>query len=61
MEGRIRVSVVATGIDASQAKLEVPVARRSMAAPLPLTRRSAGSSRVRPRVRRRSQWRCRAG
>jgi cell division protein FtsZ len=37
MEGRIRVSVVATGIDASSAKLEVPVARRSMAAPLTLT------------------------
>ncbi|AZL60354.1 cell division protein FtsZ [Tabrizicola piscis] len=37
MEGRIRVSVVATGIDASAAKLEVPVARRSMAAPLTLT------------------------
>jgi cell division protein FtsZ len=34
MEGRIRVSVVATGIDASAARLEVPVARRSMAAPL---------------------------
>jgi cell division protein FtsZ len=38
MEGRIRVSVVATGIDASGAnKADVPVARRSMAAPLPLT------------------------
>jgi cell division protein FtsZ len=37
MEGRIRVSVVATGIDASSARLEVPVARRSMAAPLTLT------------------------
>ncbi|WP_103256949.1 cell division protein FtsZ [Tabrizicola aquatica] len=37
MEGRIRVSVVATGIDASAAKLDVPVARRSMAAPLTLT------------------------
>jgi cell division protein FtsZ len=37
MEGRIRVSVVATGIDASAARLEVPVARRSMAAPLTLT------------------------
>ncbi|MCU0826475.1 MAG: cell division protein FtsZ [Tabrizicola sp.] len=38
MEGRIRVSVVATGIDASAAnKAEVPVARRSMAAPLTLT------------------------
>lgn len=37
MEGRIRVSVVATGIDASAAnKSEVPVARRGMAAPLTL-------------------------
>jgi cell division protein FtsZ len=34
MEGRLRVSVVATGIDASAARAEVPVARRSMAAPL---------------------------
>ena len=37
MEGRIRVSVVATGIDATSPKLDVPVARRSMAAPLTLT------------------------
>ncbi|MDX5349895.1 MAG: cell division protein FtsZ [Paracoccaceae bacterium] len=37
MEGRIRVSVVATGIDASAARLDVPVARRPMAAPLTLT------------------------
>jgi cell division protein FtsZ len=38
MEGRIRVSVVATGIDASAVnKADVPVARRSMAAPLTLT------------------------
>jgi cell division protein FtsZ len=34
MEGRIRVSVVATGIDVSSARQEVPVARRTMAAPL---------------------------
>ena len=34
MEGRIRVSVVATGIDASAARADEPVARRSMAAPL---------------------------
>jgi cell division protein FtsZ len=35
MEGRIRVSVVATGIDASAAnKAEPPVARRAMGAPL---------------------------
>lgn len=38
MEGKIRVSVVATGIDASAAnKADLPVARRSMAAPLTLT------------------------
>ena len=37
MEGKMRVSVVATGIDASAASLEVPVARRSMAAPLTQT------------------------
>jgi len=38
MEGRIRVSVVATGIDASAAnKAEPPVARRAMGAPLTLT------------------------
>ncbi len=37
MEGRLRVSVVATGIDASAAnKAETPVARRSMSAPLTL-------------------------
>jgi cell division protein FtsZ len=36
MEGAIRVSVVATGIDASAAsRADAPVARRSMAAPLP--------------------------
>ena len=35
MEGMIRVSVVATGIDATKTRDEVPVARRSMAAPLP--------------------------
>ena len=34
MQGAIRVSVVATGIDVSQAKADVPVARRSMAEPL---------------------------
>ncbi len=37
MEGRIRVSVVATGIDATVSRLEVPLARRSMAAPLTLS------------------------
>ncbi|THD81201.1 cell division protein FtsZ [Aliigemmobacter aestuarii] len=35
MEGAMRVSVVATGIDASNVKTDAPVARRSMAAPLP--------------------------
>jgi len=37
MEGRIRVSVVATGIDMSAVRAEVPAQRRSMAAPLTLT------------------------
>ncbi len=37
MEGRIRVSVVATGIDATSARSDTPVARRSMAVPLALT------------------------
>jgi cell division protein FtsZ len=35
MEGAMRVSVVATGIDAGANRAEQPVARRSMAAPLP--------------------------
>ncbi|MDP5360104.1 MAG: cell division protein FtsZ, partial [Paracoccaceae bacterium] len=34
MEGKMRVSVVATGIDALAKRTEAPVARRSMAAPL---------------------------
>ena len=34
MEGKMRVSVVATGIDAVERQLEAPVPRRSMAAPL---------------------------
>jgi cell division protein FtsZ len=34
MEGRLRVSVVATGIDAAVSHAENPVVRRSMAAPL---------------------------
>lgn len=37
MEGTLRVSVVATGIDVAQAKPETPVARRSMGAPLAAT------------------------
>jgi len=36
MEGRMRVSVVATGIDASGSSHEIPVPRRRMAAPLTL-------------------------
>ena len=35
MEGTLRVSVVATGIDVTTTKADVPVTRRSMAAPLP--------------------------
>jgi cell division protein FtsZ len=34
MEGAIRVSVVATGIDVTQARAEAPIQRRPMAAPL---------------------------
>ncbi|MGO4908145.1 cell division protein FtsZ [Pseudorhodobacter sp. W20_MBD10_FR17] len=37
MEGRLRVSVVATGIDAAVSAHESPVVRRSMAKPLPNT------------------------
>ncbi|KIC48432.1 cell division protein FtsZ [Tateyamaria sp. ANG-S1] len=37
MEGMMRVSVVATGIDATDVQTEIPVPRRSMAAPLPQT------------------------
>ncbi|WP_170343722.1 MULTISPECIES: cell division protein FtsZ [Ruegeria] len=37
MEGGMRVSVVATGIDASEKTTEVPVARRSMSEPLTRT------------------------
>ena len=35
MEGAIRVSVVATGIDVTAAKADQPIARRPMASPLP--------------------------
>ncbi len=48
MEGTLRVSVVATGIDVAVAKAEQPVARRSMAAPLP----SQFSTPVAPEPRR---------
>ena len=34
MEGRMRVSVVATGIDAAESRADVPLPRRSMARPL---------------------------
>ncbi|MGV6803310.1 MAG: cell division protein FtsZ [Ruegeria sp.] len=37
MDGGMRVSVVATGIDASESHAETPVARRSMSAPLTRT------------------------
>ena len=46
MEGRIRVSVVATGIDIATPRVEAPVARRSMAAPLTLN--AAYRSEARP-------------
>lgn len=49
MEGRIRVSVVATGIDASAAnRAETPVARRSMAAPLAAFVPPAPQAEVKP-------------
>jgi cell division protein FtsZ len=38
MEGKMRVSVVATGIDASEDAKEIPVPRRSLAKPLELPR-----------------------
>ncbi|MEM0948505.1 MAG: cell division protein FtsZ [Pseudomonadota bacterium] len=37
MEGNMRVSVVATGIDANGSSLDIPVPRRSMSEPLPQT------------------------
>ncbi|MCA0928942.1 cell division protein FtsZ [Ruegeria profundi] len=37
MEGGMRVSVVATGIDASEKSVDIPVARRTMSAPLTRT------------------------
>jgi cell division protein FtsZ len=51
MEGAIRVSVVATGIDATAAsRAEAPVARRSMAAPLPPVAAFAPEARPEPRM-----------
>ena len=46
MEGMMRVSVVATGIDASESSLDVPVPRRSMASPLPAPEKAAGSAEM---------------
>ena len=37
LQGAMRVSVVATGIDAAEVKMDLPVARRSMAQPLTQT------------------------
>ena len=58
MEGRMRVSVVATGIDAVARETEVPVPRRSMSAPLrdrvsneaPAPRAAAAAARPQPQV-----------
>jgi cell division protein FtsZ len=49
MEGRIRVSVVATGIDAVASRLDEPLTRRSMAAPLALTPTHQVEARQAPR------------
>ncbi len=48
MEGKMRVSVVATGIDAAEAVHDVPVPRRSLAAPLTdhVSAETARSARV---------------
>ena len=49
MEGRLRVSVVATGIDATpHSRAEAPVTRRSMAAPLTLQPAPAPAPEPRP-------------
>ncbi|MFN6924859.1 MAG: cell division protein FtsZ [Tabrizicola sp.] len=49
MEGRIRVSVVATGIDVSAASRgDVPVARRGMAAPLTMSHKAPEPPRAAP-------------
>merc|ERR1711916_73035 len=37
MDGTMRVSVVATGIDATESHADVPLPRRSMARPLPMS------------------------
>ncbi|MCC5974266.1 MAG: cell division protein FtsZ [Rubellimicrobium sp.] len=66
MEGRMRVSVVATGIDAAAKTTELPVPRRSMASPLrekvsqedlaePVAARTAAPARAEARVAARTQ------
>ena len=53
MEGVLRVSVVATGIDANQAnRADAPVARRSMAAPLAVAPHAAAPAAPQPEPRR---------
>ncbi|MEM6372999.1 MAG: cell division protein FtsZ, partial [Pseudomonadota bacterium] len=47
MEGMMRVSVVATGIDATDVQAEMPVPRRSMAAPLPASFSTADAEAAR--------------
>ena len=49
MSGKMRVSVVATGIDAETGKKSNPVPRRSMAAPLPATEAPAAPQPAAPR------------
>jgi len=46
MDGVMRVSVVATGIDANQSLGDIPVPRRSMAAPLPAVEAPKSEPRV---------------
>ncbi len=63
MDGRMRVSVVATGIDANISRSELPLPRRSMAAPLkptvsaarpePAVQEDEAAARRRPRRRAR--------
>ncbi|MDP3959290.1 MAG: cell division protein FtsZ, partial [Pseudorhodobacter sp.] len=53
MEGMLRVSVVATGIDANQAnRADAPVTRRSMAAPLAAAPHAAAQPAPQPEPRR---------
>ena len=48
MEGKMRVSVVATGIDAAESVNDMPVPRRSMARPLPAHELAAAEETVVP-------------